>query len=228
MTRDWRQQADLFWSAAGSRPLLSAAFRPAARVLVAVCAGLIALLGILFAHQVRPGGLDTTVDNLIQSSLGRHPGALEVLAGLGGPIPVTVMTSVVVLACLGTRRVRGALLAAVAVPGAAGTTEFLLKPLVDRTLFSSLSFPSGHTTGIAALVAVLVVLLIGPLHPPVPIMPRVLLASAGVALAGAVATALVGLGKHYFTDTVAGAAVGIATVLVTALILDRLVGRPRA
>lgn len=225
-TGDWRRLADLLRSAARSRPLLSSAFGPAAGVLATVCAVLTAFLGIVFAHQTRPGGLDTAVDNWIQSSVGHHPGALSVLAGLGGPIPVTVMTSVMLLACLSTRRVRGTLLAAVAVPVAAGITEFLLKPLVDRTLFGSLSFPSGHTTGISALAAVIAILLIGPMHPPLPTMLRILLAFVGIVLAGAVATALVGLGEHYFTDTVAGAAVGIAAALVTALIIDRLFGRP--
>jgi membrane-associated phospholipid phosphatase len=38
----------------------------------------------------------------------------------------------------------------------------------------------------------------------------------------AVAVALVGLGQHYFTDTVGGAAVGTAVTLGIALILDRL------
>jgi membrane-associated phospholipid phosphatase len=36
---------------------------------------------------------------------------------------------------------------------------------------------------------------------------------------------MVGMGAHYFTDTVAGAAVGTAVVLVTAFLLDRL-GQP--
>jgi membrane-associated phospholipid phosphatase len=43
-----------------------------------------------------------------------------------------------------------------------------------------------------------------------------------VLAACAVAVALVGLGHHYFTDTVGGAAVGTAVVLATALVLDRL------
>jgi membrane-associated phospholipid phosphatase len=37
-----------------------------------------------------------------------------------------------------------------------------------------------------------------------------------------VAFALIAQGVHYFTDTVAGAATGIGTVLVTALVLDLL------
>lgn len=192
-----------------------------------VCAGLIALLGILFAHQNQPGWLDASVDNWIQSSLGGHPGALSVLAGLGGPLPVTVATAAVASACLTTRRVRGALLAVIAVPAAAGTTEFVIKPLVDRTRYDVLSFPSGHTTGISAVAAVVVVLLIGPLRPPLPAVLRVPLACLGAVLAAAVAISLVGLDVHYFTDTVAGSAVGISVVLGTALILDRLADRPQ-
>jgi hypothetical protein len=49
------------------------------------------------------------------------------------------MTSVLVLACLVTRRWRGAVLAAVAVPAAAGLAELVLKPLVGRTLMGALS-----------------------------------------------------------------------------------------
>ena len=193
-----------------------------------VCAGLIALLGILFAHQDQPGRLDASVDNWIQSGLGGHPGALSVLAGLGGPLPVTVVTAALVLACLTTRRARGALLAVIAVPAAAGMTEFVIKPLVDRTRYDTLSFPSGHTTGISAVATVTVVLLIGPLRPPLPTMLRVPLACLGAMLAEAVAISLVAVGVHYFTDTVAGSAVGVSVVLVTALILDRLAGRPQA
>ncbi len=41
-------------------------------------------------------------------------------------------------------------------------------------------------------------------------------------MAAAVAVAVIGLEFHYFTDTVGGAAVGIGTVLLTAIILDFL------
>ena len=42
------------------------------------------------------------------------------------------------------------------------------------------------------------------------------------AVAAAVAAAMIALGFHYFTDAVAGAAVGTGTVLATALLLDLL------
>jgi membrane-associated phospholipid phosphatase len=63
-------------------------------------------------------------------------------------------------------------------------------------------------------------------RPRLPAALRLLLALAAVLAAGAVAVALVGLGIHYFTDTVGGAAVATAVVLATALILDRP-GPPR-
>ena len=56
-------------------------------------------------------------------------------------------------------------------------------------------------------------------------VPRVLrLAPAVTAflIAAAVAVGVVGAGMHYFTDTIAGAAVGTGAVLLTALALDLL------
>jgi membrane-associated phospholipid phosphatase len=49
---------------------------------------------------------------------------------------------------------------------------------------------------------------------------RVLIPAAACVLGAVVAVALIGLRWHYFTDTVAGAAVGIGTVCGLALILD--------
>jgi membrane-associated phospholipid phosphatase len=46
------------------------------------------------------------------------------------------------------------------------------------------------------------------------------LSALAFALAGVVAVAVIGLRWHYFTDTVAGAAVGIGTVCGLALVLD--------
>ena len=44
--------------------------------------------------------------------------------------------------------------------------------------------------------------------------------AAAVVLACVVSTAMIALGFHYFTDTIAGAAVGAGTVVATALVLD--------
>jgi membrane-associated phospholipid phosphatase len=203
-------------------PLLAPALRPFAAALLAVCLAVTVLLGAWFTHQARPGRLDAAVDRRIQASLGGHPGILDVLAGLGDKVPVTVMTVALVLICLATRRPRGAALVAVAVPTAAALTELLLKPLIGRTMRGALSFPSGHSTGAFAVAGACAVLLAGPSRPGMRAAARLLLTLAAYLAACAVAVALIGLGAHYLTDTIAGAAVGTAAVLVTAFILDRL------
>lgn len=208
-----------------ARPLLAPAIRPTAAVLAAVCAAVTVFLGAQYTHQGRAGWLDRAIDRRVRAGLGWHAGLLNFVTGIGDPVPVTVMTVALVVACLATHRWHGALLVAVAVPLASALTEFLLKPLVDRTMQGALSFPSGHTTGMFALAGVCTVLLAGPSRPRTRVGWRVLLGLAAYLAATAVAVAMVGLGAHYFTDTVAGAAVGTSVVLLTALILDRL-GRP--
>jgi undecaprenyl-diphosphatase len=138
-------------------------------------------------------------------------------------MPVAVMTSVLVLACLVTRRWRGAVLAVVAVPAAAGVAELVLKPLVGRTLMGALSFPSGTEARVFAVAAVFAVLMADPIRPRIPAAVRLALTVAVLLAAVAVAVALVVLGQHYFTDTVGGAALGTAVALATALVLDRAV-----
>jgi len=49
---------------------------------------------------------------------------------------------------------------------------------------------------------------------------RLCAAVIAFAVASVVAAAMIALGFHYFTDAVAGAAVGIGTVLATALVVD--------
>jgi membrane-associated phospholipid phosphatase len=99
-------------------------------------------------------------------------------------------------------------------------TEHVLKPLVGRTTLGFLSYPSGHATGTFALAAVLAVLMLNPPGRALAPALRLIVPAAAVALACVVSTAMIGLGWHYLTDTIAGAAVGIGTVAATALVLD--------
>jgi membrane-associated phospholipid phosphatase len=64
------------------------------------------------------------------------------------------------------------------------------------------------------------VLLLVPPHPARFRALRILIPAAAGALGVVVAIAVIGLGWHYFTDTVAGAAVGIGTVCTLALLVD--------
>jgi undecaprenyl-diphosphatase len=204
-----------------SRPLLPPALRRTAALVVTGCVAVTASLALAFAGQSRPDGLDAAVDAHLASGLGPYEEQLRLLAKLGGQRPFAVLTAALILACLATRRWRGAVLAGLAVPGAVALTEYVLKPLVGRTILSGYDcYPSGHTTALFALAATCTVLLTGPGRPRLPRAARLLLVLGAVLIAAGVAASMVARGYHYFTDTVGGAAVGIGMVLLTALVID--------
>jgi membrane-associated phospholipid phosphatase len=209
-----------------ARPLLPPGARRPAALLAAGCAVVTACLALAFRHQGRPDHLDAAVDAWLQGALGSYQRPLHLLRRLGGLLSVTELTAALVLACLVTRRWRGAALAALAVPAAMALTEFALKPLVGRTIRGYSSFPSGHATAMFALAAICVVLLANPPRPRLPRAVRLLLLAGALLVAAAVPVAMVALGDHYFTDIVAGTAVGTGTVLLTALLID--LARPAA
>ena len=213
---------------AAPRPLLSPELRRPAAVLVTGCGAATAALALAFAGKARPDGLDAAVDAHARSGLGQYQQQLHQLAGLGGLVPVAVLTAALVLACLATRRWRGAALAGLAVPAAVALTEFVLKPLVGRTIRGYTCFPSGHATALFALAATCAVLLAGPGRPRLPGAVRLLLVLGAALVAAAVAAAMVAQGYHYFTDTVAGTAVAVGMVLLTALLIDWAARSPRA
>ena len=202
------------------RPLLAPSARPWAGALLAYCAILVAVLGVLFAHQASADGLDHAIDSRVVAWLGGHRGLLLWLAAPGSLIPAGVLCAVIVGACLLTGRLNGAALAAAAVPVAVGLDEALLKPLVHRTYWGNVVYPSGHTTAVFALAATVTVLLLVPPQPARAAALRVLIPAAACVLGVVVAVAVIGMHWHYFTDTVAGAAVAIGTVCGLALLLD--------
>jgi membrane-associated phospholipid phosphatase len=209
--------------------LLPLALRRTAALVATGCAAVTASLALAFAGQARPDGLDSAVDTHVRSGLGQYDEQLHLLAELGDLVPVTVLTAALILACLAMRRRRGAALACLAVPGAVALTEFVLKPLVGRTIHGAyLCFPSGHATASFALATTCAVLLASPARPRLSGAARLLLVFGVAVVAAAVATAMVALGHHYFTDGVAGMAVGVGMVLLTALLIDRAAGSPRA
>jgi membrane-associated phospholipid phosphatase len=203
-----------------SPPLLAASVRPWAGALLACCAILVAVLGVLFAHHATADRFDRAVDSQIISWFDGHHGLLSWLAMPGSYIPAAVLTAVIVVACLLAGRLNGAVLAAAAVPVAIGLNDGLLKHLVHRTYLGFLTYPSGHTSAVFALAATVTVLLVLPPQPTRARVLRVLVPVAACAIGGVVAIAVIALRWHYFTDTVAGAALGIGTVCGLALILD--------
>ena len=188
-------------------------------VLLAACVAAIAVTGVRFPGYGLPGWLDATFDPRFQAQQGRFPVLLDWLPHLGELKAVTVITFALLLACAITRRWRGAVLTALAVPIAIGLTEYVLKPTVGQAIGEA--FPSGHATSSFALAASFAVLLANPPR-RVSAGIRLLLVLLAVLMATAVAAATVANGAHTVTDAVDGAATGTGVVLAGALTLDAL------
>jgi membrane-associated phospholipid phosphatase len=201
------------------RPLLAASTRRWAGALVVCCAILVATLGLLFWHHTTADRLDHAIDAPVISWLGVRTGLARWLAAPGSQIPAVALSAALAVACLLAGRLNGAVLAAAAVPAAVGLNDHLFKPLVHRTYLGALTYPSGHTATMFALAATIAILLL-PAPPAKAGGLRVLIPVAMCVLGGVVAVGVIGLRWHYFTDTVAGAAVGVGTVCGLALLLD--------
>jgi membrane-associated phospholipid phosphatase len=204
---------------AAGRPLLFPAARRGAAALAAASVLVTGVLGLLLAGHSGAGRVDGWIDGELDARLGSHP-HIAVVINLGNPLWVVPICVVIAAACLAARRFRAALLVAIAVPLAGGLTDYVLKPLVDRTNYGSLTYPSGHTSAVAAMAVAGVVLLTGPGRPALPAAARWLLSAALLALIPWVAVGLVIAHFHFFSDTIGGAGVAIAVVLGTALALD--------
>jgi membrane-associated phospholipid phosphatase len=183
-------------------------------------AGLVLVVTIapLVARETTADDFDRAVDARIIASLGGYHGLLGWLAFPGTPLCAAAVTLVIVVECLHARRLNGAILAVAAVPVSTGLGEELVKPFVHRTYLGTFAFPSGHTTTTMALTATVAVLYVaGPARRRV---WRAAALSAALAVTCVVSLAVIALHWHYFTDTIAGAAVGAGTVCALALVLD--------
>lgn len=199
------------------RPLLPIAARRLAVITVAVCVLVLTVQGVWIRHGMETSWVDATVNAKIAAGLGGHPRLSAVLIWPGEGGPLTAMAAALALACVLRRRYAGAALVAISVPLAAAITELVLKPLIGATPWGN-PFPSGHVTNVAALATAITVLLARA-----PRRLRLALAFSAFLLAGATAVGVIGAQMHHFSDTIGGAAVGIGTVLLTALTLDLLV-----
>ena len=202
-----------------SLPLLAASARRRAGFVLVGCAVLVAVLGAVFARQNTADRFDHAVDAKVITWFDGHNTLALWLAYPGTTIPAVVLTVALALGCLLTGRRRGAVLAILAVPVTAVITDGLLKPLIHRTYIGQVVYPSGHTATVVALAATATVLLAAP--PPGMARPlRVLILAVAYLACVSVIVGVIAVRFHYFTDTVAGAAVGIGTVCGLALILD--------
>ncbi|GGS50204.1 phosphatase PAP2 family protein [Actinokineospora fastidiosa] len=158
-------------------------------------------------------------------AVGEGPTAVDtwIAARLGGPSalwdtlsltthPVATLSVIAATVVLARRRLSVALMAAAGPAIAVALNTWALKPAFGRVHGDHLAYPSGHTTALAAILAVLVIAA-GPrwIAAAIPL----------IAVAGA---AIVGMGYHYATDILGGAL--WASAVVTFL-WGTLARRPR-
>lgn len=196
------------------------------RRLIAVLIGLAAVgvvvLGVHYANESGPGRIDSAIDSRLRHRLHGHLRFLHHLVALADPVSVVLGCAVLAVLFLLAGRRRAALLAALGPALAAGVAEFVLKPLINRRINDSLSFPSGHTTAAVSVAIVIVVALLGPSQPRWPVVVRYAVSVLALLGAAAVATALVGSGYHYSTDTLGGFCVAVGVVLGVAWTIDAM------
>lgn len=205
---------------ARGRLLLGPSGRAPAVAIIAGCAIVVCGLGLAFRGQTRADWFDHAVDSPFITVLGGHRHLLGWMEYPGTLVPAVVVSVVIAAWCVFSGRLNGAVLGLTAVPVATALDDHLLKHMVDRTYLGALVFPSGHTTSVVALTATLaVLLLVPPQHRGTRPVRLAVLAFCCVVVV-VVVVAVMSLRWHYFTDTVAGAAVGVGTVCALALILD--------
>lgn len=203
----------------GYRPLLGQRLRAPAVAAIVLAVIVIAVLGMHYADQDAPGRLDRHLDALISHWLRRDHVITGALVTLGDPVPMAILVTTVAGSAAAARRWSGVLLPIIGTITAATMTEVILKPLIGRLLFGHPSFPSGHTTAVAAVGMAAAILIVSARWPRSAAL-RILTGCAAVTVAAGVAISLVALRIHYLTDTVAGYCVAVATVLAIALGLD--------
>jgi membrane-associated phospholipid phosphatase len=206
----------------------------ARRALAASGAGVAVLLalgtGVLvgWAPQVR---LDEAVSRTLYAGDDRTVAVgvlLEVLT-TPGVVWFRVVVSLPVLFWLGTRKAWRTAGWVVAANVLVGPVTALLKDAVGRVrpafenggaTYDSLSFPSGHSSGIAAFVTIALVLA----WPRLSTRQRRLALAAGVALVVLVGLTRMWLGVHFLSDVVGGWALGVAWTLLVAWAFDAFPG----
>jgi hypothetical protein len=207
------------------RPLL--ARRGLAVVIVIGAVLATAALGVRYAHTRTPGRFDRHIDAAIQRRVAGHPHLVVHVVDLADPGSIVVICAVLCALFLLLNRTRLAVLAVLGPGLAGGLVDLVLKPLFDRHIATSLSFPSGHTAATASLALVVICAMVGPGRLAWPLVVRWLIAAAATASVPIIAIALVGGGYHYATDTIGGLFVAIACVLSVALLIDAIAGQPR-
>jgi membrane-associated phospholipid phosphatase len=184
---------------------------------------LVAVLALRFHDDGSAHGLDLWAAG-VTATLWPHPGTSAlIIDAAGSPVVAAALGILLAACCLLAGRRRLALLA-VAGPGLAVVTTAVLKQVVQRTIHgANLSYPSGHTAVATALALVLGLLLVDVLR--LRRLPALVLLGLITTAVGAVmAVTQIALSAHYPTDTLGGFLSSVATVPVSAFLVDRIAG----
>jgi undecaprenyl-diphosphatase len=181
-------------------------------MLVLVTATVAGVLALRYEGTSHPGRVDQRVADVLAG----WPPVLRVVVDLGDPGPLAVLILLVAAGAASMRR--GVLFALVAPPLAVLATSVVLKPLVGRMLGEGLAYPSTHMTGVGAVLVVIWILVVcrQDWAPAVRGAVAVVLLAVGAVQAGTLSA----LSLHYATDTVGGACVAVAVVVLCALVHD--------
>jgi membrane-associated phospholipid phosphatase len=171
-------------------------------ILAAVCALLTVVLGVAFAGDHGPSGLDDAVGSAFA---GWPHGVLRALVLPTEPYVVLPALALLIAWCLHGSRPWDAVFAALGPAIAVAVNAWLLKPVFDRWKGDTLVYPSGHTVGVVATLVVVFVLAGG--------RTRKATAVVGAALLVGVTIGMVGLGYHYLTDVVGGTCFAVFALL---------------
>jgi undecaprenyl-diphosphatase len=173
-----------------------------------------ALLGAVLAFgYTEPSGFDSWWNEFVAAhrSDGMVDFALVLNAIGGGWVAILAVPLLVIVALLLARRWRAAVFAAICFVASAGAVQ-MLKHLFGRARPDDMivasdfgSFPSGHTANAATIALVVWIL-----------FPRVWTAVLGAVWIVAMALSRTFLSVHWATDTLGGALIGSAVVLLLA------------
>jgi membrane-associated phospholipid phosphatase len=206
------------------QPLLADRARGPVVVVIFLAIIVVGVLGMRYANQDAAGSLDRTLDTFIRTHIRRDQPLIRALVMLGNPLPATIVVAAVAVAAAVARRWSGVVLTIGGTLAAVTITELILKPLVMRLRYGHLTFPSGHSTTVAAVAIATSILLTGAQRPR-SLAVRLVAGVVPIVVAACVAVGLIAEHIHYATDTLAGCCVAAATVLTVALLLDVIAPR---
>lgn len=191
-------------------------------ILAAALLGVLALLAAAVQNRWAPvETLDRAVSQALQDAVGAQPwlvSVMEVVSDLGGQVAWWTVHTVTVVVLLILRRFRAALFVA-ATAGGGGALTTAVKFWVGRarpewpdpvSWSEGFAFPSGHTTGTAIGVTVLLVIL----RPQLSAGWKRGLTGFGVVMVVAVGASRVVLGVHWVSDVLGGLLFAAAWVLI--------------